>query len=131
MNSPDPDSLSDSTSSGSPLPDDISPYVPPAGGSSYLSSLTNHITATFAGGPSSSPSKRRLPTGPSFAAASSARDPKSRRRERGEQGRQLNAWDKESGGPGKKEPKDDLLDQGLVEHLRNGMSISLLVCIIQ
>jgi hypothetical protein len=123
MNSPDPDSLSESSSSGTPPPEETSPYVPAAGtGNSYLSSLTNHLTATFAGGASSSPSKRRLPTGASFAAASSARDPKSRRRERGGQ---HNTWEKEHGGPGKKEPKDDLLDQGLVEHLRKGMSISL------
>jgi len=113
MNSPDLGSPTESQSSSeSPPPGETSPYVPPIGGSNYLSSLTSHITATFAGGATSS-SKRRLPPGSSFGAASSARDAKSRRRER-EQGRPGH-WEKESG---KKEPKDDLLDQALVEHLR-------------
>jgi len=118
MNSPDHGSPTESQSSSeSPPPGETSPYVPPISGNSYLSSLTSHITATFAGGASSS-SKRRLPPGSSFGAASSARDPKSRRRERGEPGRPGHPWEKDSGGPGKKEPKDDLLDQALVEHLR-------------
>jgi len=124
MNSPDPASPSASTaSSGSPPPEETSPHVP-TGNISYLSSLTSHITATFGGGPNSSSSKRRLPGGSSFAAASSARDSKTRRR--GEPGRSGNtAWDggvKESGG---KKEKDELLDQGLVEYLRKGMSVFL------
>ena len=121
MNS-DLGSPTESQSSSESPPGETSPYVPPIGGSNYLSNLTSHITATFAGGATSS-SKRRLPPGSSFGAASSARDPKSRRRER-EQGRPGHPWEKESGGPGKKEPKDDLLDQALVEHLRKGMSVS-------
>lgn len=115
MNSPDPDSESTPSSSGTPPLEETSPYVPSTGGSNYLSNLTSHITATFAGGPSPSSSKRRLPPGSSFGAASS----KSRRRERGDPGRTGHStWEKESG---KKEPKDDLLDQALVEHLRKGM----------
>jgi len=112
MNSPTDHGSPASSSSGSPPPEDASPVT---GGSSYISSHLNTI-ASFSGS-----SKRRLPQGSSFAAASSTRDPKSRRRER-ERGEPSRAghtvWDKESGGLGKKEPKDDLLDQGLVEHLR-------------
>jgi len=103
MNSPlDHGSPASSSSSGSPPPEEA---LPATGGSSYIS---NFISSNFSG-----PSKRRLPQGPSFAAASSTRDPKTRRRERerGEPSRPGHtAWDKE--------PKDDLLDQGLVEHLR-------------
>ena len=123
MNSPpDPASPSASTaSSGSPPPEEASSYVPATGGSSssYFSNLSSHITATFGGVPNSSSSKRRLPTGSAFGAASSARDSKTRRR--GEPGRSgSTAWDgmKETGG---KKEKDELLDQALVEHLRKGM----------
>jgi hypothetical protein len=121
MNSPTDHGSPESSSSGSPLPEEPSPV---AGSSSYLSNFASHI-GNFQG-----PSKRRLPQGSSFGAASSTRDPKTRRRggERGEPGRP-GGWEKESGGGGggggggigKKEPKDDLLDQGLVEHLRKGV----------
>ena len=117
MNSPaDHGSPASTSSSESPPPEEVSPA---AGGSSssYLSNLTSHITNI---GNFSGPSKRRLPQGSSFGAASSTRDPKTRRRERerGEPSRPGHtAWEKEP----KKEPKDDLLDQGLVEHLRKGV----------
>ena len=139
MNSPT-DHGSDSSSSGSPPPEDVSTT---AGGSSsnYLSNFASHITTI---GNFSGPSKRRLPQGSSFGAASSSRDPKSRRRERererGEPSRPGHTgWDKESGclPVGKKEPKDDLLDQGLVEHLRKGVFgffffsfLPLLACVL-
>lgn len=120
MNSPT-DHGSESSSSGSPPPEEVSPTT--GGSSSYLSNFASHITTI---GNFSGPSKRRLPQGSSFGAASSTRDPKTRRRERerGEPSRPGHTgWDKESGGGGlgKKEPKDDLLDQGLVEHLRKGV----------
>jgi hypothetical protein len=119
MNSPIDHGSPESSSSGSPPPEDSSPVI---GGSNYISNFTSniHTIGSFSG-----PSKRRLPQGASFAAASSSRDPKTRRRERerererGEPGRAGHVvWDKESGGLGKKEP--ELLDQGLVEHLRKG-----------
>ena len=121
MNSPTDHGSPESSSSGSPPPEDS----PVTGGSSYISNFAGHINT----GNISGPSKRRLPQGPSFGAASSTRDTKSRRRERerererGESGRSGHAaWEKESGGgSGKKEPKDDLLDQGLVERLRKGV----------
>ena len=103
-----------SSSSGSPPPEDVSPTT---GGSGYLSNFASTI-GNFSG-----PSKRRLPQNSSFGAASSTRDPKTRRRERerGEPSRPGHpGWEKESGVLGKKEPKDDLLDQSLVEHLRKG-----------
>lgn len=119
MNSPpDHGSPASTSSSESPPPEEVSPAI--GGGSSYLSNLTSHITNI---GNFSGPSKRRLPQGSSFGAASSTRDPKTRRRERererGEPSRPGHtAWEKE---PGKKELKDDLLDQGLVDHLRKGV----------
>ena len=130
MNSPIDHGSPESSSSGSPPPEEASPVT---GGSSYMSNFAGHINAM---GSFSGPSKRRLPQGSSFAAASSTRDPKTRRRERerererGEPGRAGHTvWEKESGGMGKKEPKDDLLDQSLVEYLRKGVlaafSISL------
>lgn len=119
MNSPIDHGSPESSSSGSPPPED----APVTGGSSYMSNFAGHINTI---GSFSGPSKRRLPQGSSFAAASSTRDPKTRRRERererGEPSRAGHTvWEKESGGLGKKEPKDDLLDQGLVEHLRKGV----------
>lgn len=118
MNSPVDHGSPESSSSGSPAPEDASPVI---SGSSYISNFASHINTI---GNFSGPSKRRLPQGSSFAAASSTRDPKTRRRER-ERGEPSRAghtvWEKESGGMGKKEPKDDLLDQGLVEHLRKGV----------
>jgi len=114
MNSPpDPGSPSPSTpSSGSPPPEEVN--FQPNPGSSYLANFTSHISATFSG----NSSKRRLPAGSSFGAASSARDAKTRKR--GESGRQNSsaAWEglKESAG-GKKE-KDELIDNALVEYLR-------------
>ena len=123
MNSPTDHGSPESSSSGSPLPEEASPVA--GSSSSYLSNFASHITTI--GNFSSGPSKRRLPQGSSFGAASSTRDPKTRRRERGEPGRP--GWEKESGGGGnmgKKEPKDDLLDQGLVEHLRKGVLCFLL-----
>ncbi|KDR73713.1 hypothetical protein GALMADRAFT_251521 [Galerina marginata CBS 339.88] len=113
MNSPpDPGSPSPSTpSSGSPPPEEVNFQQ---NTSSYLANLTSHISATFSG----NSSKRRLPAGSSFGAASSARDAKTRRR--GESGRQNTSttWEglKESVG-GKKE-KDELIDNALVEYLR-------------
>ena len=115
MNSPTDNGSPESSSSG----EEASPVT---GGSSYISNFGSHVTTI---GNLSGPSKRRLPQGSSFGATSSARDLKSRRRdrdrerERGEPGRP--GWEKESGGMGKKEPKDDLLDQSLVEHLRKGV----------
>jgi hypothetical protein len=127
MNSPTDQGSPDSSSSGSPPPEDASPV---AGGSSYLSNFASHITTM---GSFSGPSKRRLPQGSSFGAVSSTRDPKTRRRERGELSRLGHTtWEKESGGGQvKKEPKDDLLDQGLVEHLRKGVFVFSLafICI--
>ena len=116
MNSPVDHGSPESSSSGSPPPEEASPVM---SGSSYISNFAGHINTI---GNFSGPSKRRLPQGSSFAAASSTRDPKTRRRERGEPSRPGHVvWEKESGGLGKKEPKDELLDQGLVEHLRKGV----------
>ena len=113
MNSPGPASPSTSTpSSGSPPPEEASSYAPATGSSNYLSNLTSHITATL--GTSSSSSKRRLPTGSSFGAAS--RDSKTRKR--ADPGRSAWGSGKE---PGAK--KDDLLDPVLVDYLRRGMSV--------
>jgi len=124
MNSPIDHGSPESSSSGSPPPEEVSPVT--GGSSNYILNLTSHINniGSFQG-----PSKRRLPQGSSFAAASSSRDLKSRRRERerGDSSRAAGGgggggghivWEKESGGLGKKELKDDLLDQSLVEHLR-------------
>ncbi|KAF8163677.1 hypothetical protein B0H34DRAFT_333025 [Crassisporium funariophilum] len=114
MNSPPERSSPSSTpSSGSPPPEETN--YPPSTSGGYLANLTSHLTATFGGSPSSS--KRRLPTGPSFGAASSARDPKTRRR--GESGRQNSStgWDGQGLAIAKKE-KDELIDHALVEYLR-------------
>ena len=67
-------------------------------------------------------SKRRLPGGPAFGAASSSRDPKTRRKEDGA-GRRLGGdrsgdWVGES--KGGKRDKDELVDSTLVETLRKG-----------
>ncbi|KJA24269.1 hypothetical protein HYPSUDRAFT_539569 [Hypholoma sublateritium FD-334 SS-4] len=114
MNSPpDPSSPSPSTpSSGSPPPEEAYPSGTGAGSASYLANLTSHIGSAFSG---SSASKRRLPTGSSFAAGST-RDAKSRRR--GESGRPGNPnWDGLKDNGGKKE-KDELIDTALVDYLR-------------
>ena len=121
MNSPDHDSPASTSSSESPPPEEVAPVT------NYLSNLTSHITNIGSlSGPSQA--KRRLPPGPSFGAASSDRDHKFRRRERGggggggggERGEPSRpghtAWE-----TGKKEPKDDLLDPGLVDYLRKGV----------
>ena len=117
MNSSTEHGSPESSSSG----EDTSPIT---GGSSYISNFGSHVTTI---GNLSGPSKRRLPQGSSFEAAST-RVPKTRRRERerererGELSRPGHTgWEKESGVLGKKELKDDLLDQSLVEHLRQGV----------
>lgn len=62
-------------------------------------------------------SKRRLPTGSSFAAAS-ARDPKSRRR--GDTRQWEGAIVKDGSSTGGKKEKDELIDTALVDFLRKG-----------
>ncbi|KAJ7047445.1 hypothetical protein C8F04DRAFT_8041 [Mycena alexandri] len=103
MHSPDPDSSS-SSPSDSPPPEDH----PHSGGGSTFLNIASHITSSFSG----SPSKRRLPGGPSFAAASSSRDPKSRRREDPRRGG--GGWDGKEG----KRDKEELIDSSIVDHLR-------------
>src|SRR5882762_10100208 len=81
MNSPtEPGSPSPSTpSSGSPPPDEIEQIQASSHGTSILGKFANSLTG--GGSSSASPSKRRLPGGSSFGAASNMRDAKSRRRE--------------------------------------------------
>ncbi|KAF7352855.1 Phospholipid-transporting ATPase [Mycena venus] len=88
-----------------PPPED---HYPSSGATSTLLNLASHLTSSFSG----SPSKRRLPGGPSFAAASSNRDPKSRRREDPRRG---GTWDGKEGG---KREKEELVDNHVVEYLR-------------
>ncbi|KIM89527.1 hypothetical protein PILCRDRAFT_813459 [Piloderma croceum F 1598] len=125
MNSPtEPGSPSPSTpSSGSPPPDELEQIQASNRGPSILGKFTN----SFTGGASSSasPSKRRLPGGSSFGAASNTRDAKTRRREDGmgtggsgrdrdrRSGGDREGWD----GKGRKD-KDELVDGSLVEILR-------------
>ena len=129
MNSPIDHGSPESSSSGSPPPEEASSPVISSG--NYASNSASHNIPTI-GNLSGPPSKRRLPQGSAFAAGSSSRDLKSRRRDREQRERDRGepsrpghpGWEKESGGVGgKKEPKDDLLDQGLVEHLRKGVFV--------
>ena len=114
MNSPEAVSPSDSTSSGSPPPEEV--YQSSTG---YLSNLTSQITNTFArttgvGGSS----KRRLP-GSSFAPGPSDRDPKARKKT-GDAGRNNSQYE---GGPREistKKDKEELVDTGTVDWLRKG-----------
>src|ERR1700734_3789767 len=123
MNSPtEPGSPSPSTpSSGSPPPDEIEQIQADSRGGSILGKFAHSLTS----GSSSSPSKRRLPGGSGFAAASNTRDAKTRRREDGmgmggggrdrdRRGGDREAWQE---GKGRKD-KDELVDGALVEHLR-------------
>lgn len=124
MNSPtEPGSPSPSTpSSGSPPPDELEQIQANNRGASILGKFANSFT-----GPSSSasPSKRRLPGGSGFGAASNTRDAKTRRREDGmggsgrdrdrRGGGDRDGWD----GKGRKD-KDELVDGSLVELLRRG-----------
>ncbi|KIM48587.1 hypothetical protein M413DRAFT_81723 [Hebeloma cylindrosporum] len=113
MNSPpEIGSPSPSTpSSGSPPPEEAYQQIPANASSSYISNLTSHIGAAFG---AQSSSKRRLPTGSSFGAASSSRDTKTRRRA-AEPGRTGGGpWESSSG----KKEKDELIDTALVEYLR-------------
>jgi len=123
MNSPpEIGSPSPSTpSSGSPPPEEAYQQTTANASSSYISNLTSHIGAAFGG---QSSSKRRLPTGSSFGAASSSRDTKTRRRG-AEPGRTGGGpWEFKEASGGKKE-KDELIDTALVEYLRKGeMSIT-------
>jgi hypothetical protein len=115
MNSPpEIGSPSPSTpSSGSPPPEEAYQQTIVNTSSSYISNLTSHIGAAFGG---QSSSKRRLPTGSSFGAASSSRDTKTRRRG-AEPGRTVGGPWEPSGG---KKEKDELIDMALVEYLRKG-----------
>ena len=77
------------------------------------------LLSSLASGPSS---KRRLPGGSSFGAASNTRDPKSRRREdptRSSGGVSVSGGGWSDGKEGKKE-KEELVDMSLVELLRKG-----------
>lgn len=124
MNSPtEPGSPSPSTpSSGSPPPDELEQIQTSRGGS-ILGKFTNSFTG---GNSSASPSKRRLPGGSSFAAASNTRDAKTRRKEDGMGMRDRDSLrERRSGGDGwadgkSRKDKDELVDGALVEHLRKG-----------
>ena len=115
MNSPpEPGSPISTSSSGSPPPEEI--YSSTTTASNYLSNLGNQIGAALSNATSSA-SKRRLPSGSSFAAAS-ARDPKSRRR--GDNRQWEGAILKEGSSTGGKKEKDELVDTALVDFLRKG-----------
>ena len=118
MNSPpDPGSPSalSTPSSASPPPEEVNFHQTSA---QFINNLASQVTSAFTGGNSS---KRRLPGGSSFGAASSARDPKSRRR--GDSGR--NNWEGgKEGGAGRKE-KDELIDTNVVDWLRKGALLSI------
>lgn len=88
---------------------------PPTSHTNTLANIASHITSSFSG----SPSKRRLPGGPSFGAASSTRDTKSRRRDDTRRmGNSAANWDgaKDSG----KREKEDLIDSHIVDFFRKG-----------
>jgi len=118
MNSPpDPGSPSPSTpSSGSPPPEEAN--FQPQSNAGYLSNLTSHISATFGG---SGASKRRLPAGASFGAASSTRDAKTRKRTT--ENRSNSQYDGPRD-PAMKKEKDELIDNSTVEWLRKGMALT-------
>lgn len=118
MNSPtEPGSPSPSTpSSGSPPPDEIE-QIQAQSSRSGLMKFASGLTNASPGA-----SKRRLPGGSAFGAASSSRDAKTRRKEEGG-GRRLGGdrsgdWGGE--GKGNRREKDELVDGVLVENLRKG-----------
>ncbi|KAF7985910.1 hypothetical protein HWV62_43814 [Athelia sp. TMB] len=119
MNSPpEPGSPSPSTpSSGSPPPDEMEQIEatsrgPMSGG--FMGKLTNSLS----GGPSPMTTKRRLPAGSSFGAASNTRDAKTRRTQEGKD-RDRRGGGGDGWGDGKtRKDKDELLDTNLVEQLR-------------
>ncbi len=120
MNSPEPISPSASTSSSSsPPPEEVN--LQPA--SSYLSSLTSHLTTTFnvrnvVGGSSSSSSKRRLPAGSTYGPGQSDRDPKTRKKT-GDASRSNTLYEGLRETATKKD-KEELIDSNTVEWLRRG-----------
>ena len=99
-------------------------------GHSSLFSLASQITSSFGSGPS----KRRLPGGSAFAAASNARDAKSRKREDGPGGPRRNIGLSGGSGSGwaegkERRDKDDLVDIPLAERFREGVDFISLVFI--
>ncbi|KAG9226542.1 hypothetical protein CCMSSC00406_0005791 [Pleurotus cornucopiae] len=122
MNSPpEPASPSTSTpSSGSPPPEEITFQVPESQSSSSFAAGVGQLLSNFVGGssnsgPAGASSKRRLPAGGSFGNASS-RDPKSRRRD---DPRKYGSGGGPNWAEGPKREKEDLVDQHVVDLLRN------------
>ncbi|KDQ33047.1 hypothetical protein PLEOSDRAFT_1099030 [Pleurotus ostreatus PC15] len=113
MNSPpEPASPSTSTpSSGSPPPEEINFQVPESQSSGSFAAGGDRATL----GPAGASSKRRLPAGGSFGNASS-RDPKSRRRD---DPRKYGSGGGPNWAEGPKREKEDLVDQHVVDLLRN------------
>jgi hypothetical protein len=110
MNYTEPGSPAASTpSSGSPPPEEF-PEESQSKSSSWASTLTNALNPRGL-----APGKRRQPPAGS-SVGSSARDPKSRRREEGNVRKQSNGPGGAVWGEGKS--KDELVDLALVERLR-------------
>ncbi|KAJ8522396.1 hypothetical protein ONZ45_g1049 [Pleurotus djamor] len=112
MNSP-PEPVSPATStpsSGSPAPEEINfhPAENQAPSASFTSGLDRLLGNIIPG------AKRRLPAGGSMS-STSARDPKSRKRE---DPRKFGGSSGPSWSEAPKREKDDLVDQNVVEHLR-------------
>jgi hypothetical protein len=124
--SPEPGSP-ESTESDS-APDDIQQTSHSS--ASGLLQFASQLTSSFGG----STSKRRLPGGPSFGAASNTRDAKSRRREEAGSRRNTGGGAGNGGGwaEGKdKREKDDLVDIPLADHLRKGTGLQRYALISQ
>ena len=112
-----------STQSSSPANEEVN-FQAPSGGSfdkGFISTLASQLTPFASGGGSS---KRRLGSGSSYQPGSSARDPKSRRRENS--GRMdTGTWDAKGRSVGKQ--KEEFLDQHLVDYLRKGTALASLL----